>query len=85
MNPAGCKRYTAGVAQPRPEIEACAAGRPAPGGRCAHKDPDAYTAVRDRRYSRRLRDGTGIRIGDRWDERIQDGMDRTAVAVLILS
>ena len=55
----------------------------------SRKDPEAYAQVRQRLIDQGLAaslwDDTGIRLGECWDPAIQDGMDRTAVAVLILS
>jgi hypothetical protein len=55
----------------------------------SRKDPEIYAEVRQRLIDQGLGDclwdDTEIRLGEQWDPRIQDGMDRTAVAVLILS
>ena len=55
----------------------------------SRKDREIYNAVRqcliDRRLADSLWDDTKIRLGDQWDDKIQDGMDRAAFAVLIFS
>ncbi len=55
----------------------------------SRKDPQIYTEVRQRLIDQGLGDSlwddTEIRLGERWDPKIQEGMDRAAVAVLILS
>lgn len=55
----------------------------------SRKDPEIYAEVRQRLIDQGLGDSlwddTEIRLGEQWDPKIQDGMDRAAVAVLILS
>jgi len=55
----------------------------------SRKDPAIYAEVRQRLIDQGLRgslwDDTEIRLGERWRPRIQDAMERAAVAVLILS
>jgi hypothetical protein len=55
----------------------------------SRKDPEIYEAVRQCLINQGLADSlwddTDIRLGEQWDDKIQDGMDRAAVAVLIFS
>jgi len=55
----------------------------------SRKDPEIYKAVRQCLINQGLADSlwddTEIRLGEQWDDKIQDGMDRAAVAVLIFS
>jgi hypothetical protein len=55
----------------------------------SRKDPEICKAVRqcliDQGLAGSLWDDTKIRLGEQWDDKIQDGMDRAAVAVLIFS
>jgi hypothetical protein len=55
----------------------------------SRKDPAIYEEVRQRLIDRGLADSlwddTEIRLGERWDPKIQEGMDRAALVVLILS
>ena len=55
----------------------------------SRQDPAIYAEVRQRLLDQglgdRLWDDTEIRLGERWDPKLQEGMDWAAVAVLILS
>jgi hypothetical protein len=55
----------------------------------SRKDLQIYKAVRQCLINQGLADSiwddTEIRLGEQWDDKIQDGMDRAAVAVLIFS
>jgi hypothetical protein len=55
----------------------------------SRKDAEIYQAVRqcliDQGLANSLWDDNEIRLGEQWDDKIQDGMDRAAVAVLIFS